>query len=336
MRGSLFLVLAVLLAAPAGIGAQSTSDSPLARFKTEPLSLGLLLETAGDFQTERTFSGESGFSVRQFRIRLDGRLEGSFSYLFQTSFGDALDARLSWHPSPQVTVSAGRFKVPFSGEFLLSPVVLEFARRAQTVRALRPGRAVGAHVQLNPAGLPIEIRYGVYNADGSARGNGSGDFTHSARAVTRHDVGSARFEVGGGFAVNNLEASTVGDGEVPSFSDVRRLLGVDTRLENDRWLFSAEAVWGDARSEGLEDPSGGQVTVGLHVQPRTTVLVRFDAFDTGARAADGAGPAEDRHLIVLGLRARPTDPMRFRVNLQLPTSGYDGKPRLVATAQLAL
>lgn len=55
-------------------------------FQQEYLKIGILLQTVGDYQGERSFAGSNGFSVANARVNLYGNLDDGFSYLFTTSF----------------------------------------------------------------------------------------------------------------------------------------------------------------------------------------------------------------------------------------------------------
>ncbi|MFB6240734.1 MAG: porin, partial [Gemmatimonadota bacterium] len=94
---------------------------------------------------------------------------------------ELLDARFTIPVRPELRISAGQFKAPFSREALVSPGELQFARRAQGPAALAPLRQVGA--ELSGAFLDRRLRYraGIFNGEGRTAGNPDGEMLYAAR-----------------------------------------------------------------------------------------------------------------------------------------------------------
>ena len=116
----------------------ATGDEPLLgqltdHFKKEYLSIGLLMQTAGDFQPERSFPGNNGFSIATLRLVLSGNLDKGFGYLVRTNFTASptiLDAMTYFRLSPAVTIAAGLFRSPFSKEQLTGAGAIDFVNRS--------------------------------------------------------------------------------------------------------------------------------------------------------------------------------------------------------------
>ena len=80
----------MILFIPESVPAQS-QDEPLieklrATFQKEYFSMGLLLQTVADFQTERSLPGYNGFSIANFRLKIYGELDKNFGYFVQANF----------------------------------------------------------------------------------------------------------------------------------------------------------------------------------------------------------------------------------------------------------
>src|SRR6185503_5212610 len=86
----------------------------------------------GYIQARETYQEGPGLtgSLNRVRVGADGTAGGGFSYRVLVEYevpsataaaGVSLrDAYIRWAARPGLTVTAGQFKVPFSGEFLLS------------------------------------------------------------------------------------------------------------------------------------------------------------------------------------------------------------------------
>jgi hypothetical protein len=293
------------------------------RIKSEPISLGALFQFVGDAQVDRSFPGEDGFSVANFRLSLSGQLDGGFDYFLQSNFGGLLDARIGLTLHPSLTIDAGRFKTPYSREFLTGAGSIDFVNRSQSVTALAPNRALGVAAR---GALGDELSYsaGVFNGGGGLGGNARGEMLGVARLSWQRDD----LEVA-------LNGARQGDRRVinpgandPSIATVRNLVGVDARLTQDRWLFAAELDIGDGQIGTQDDPWGGFATLGYMTAEDSQLLIRLDHFDTGALG-------DERTLLIPGWNLWPTAATELQINAVLPLEGFNGDPQLLINLQLA-
>ncbi len=324
------LILLVMTATPRSGSAQS--DEPLwdelhSLIKSEPFSVGALFQFVGDFQSNRSFPGEDGFSVANFRLSIGGRLDGGFDYFLQSNFGDLLDARIGFQLSESATIDVGRFKAPYSREFLTAAAGIDFVNRSQSVTALGPGRALGLAVRGRP--LPSwSYGIGVFNAGGNVAGNAAGRFRAVGRVAWNRELGEgAAVEVAVNGAYNGDRTPIELDAD-PALANLKGLFGVDTRVTIDEWLVAAELDLGIDPLVGGSSPWGGFLTVGRMVSDKSQLLARLDHFDTGL--------LDDRRmLLVFGWNLWPTNATELQVNVIAPVDGFSGEPQLLTNLQIA-
>lgn len=296
-------------------------DDLQGRIKSEALSLGALFQFVGDVQSERTFPGENGFSVANFRFSLSGRLDGGVDYLLQSNFGGLLDARIGWQLHPYATLDVGRFKTPYSREFLTGAGSIDLVNRSQSVSALAPARGLGAAVRGLAQGLQYSV--GLFNGGGGVGGNARGNFLGVARLAWHRE--------GRELALNaawNGDRRRLAEGSDPTFANLRRLFGADARVVQGPWLVSAEVDMGSGALGSGSDPWGGFFTVGYLVRENSQLLLRLDHFDPGP-------PGEERTLIIPAWNLWPTSATELQVNAVLPVDGFGGEPQLLVNLQLA-
>jgi len=326
----------LLLGAVGPLAAQDSLLTELARrFQSEPLRLGMLVQVVGDFQHDRSDGRTNGFTIPNARLRLSGRLDGGFGYLLQTNFAAStvlLDAAVSYRLAEPATVQAGKFKVPFSRELLTAAGELDFIDRSRIVRALAPGRQLGAQVGGRLAGRVVEYGLGMFN--GNAGGANDDDRLLGAARVSFWPVGAEAgavnsLEIGGNLAYSedgNVSLAPF----VSSFAGKRTVFGGDARWVTGRWLVSGEVIAArlEPDSGQTTNPVGWQGTVGYHLSPKFQLLARWDAL-----RPDGLSPDSD--LLLVGFRAWPTGAVQFRLAYQRDLAIADSPPQgVVAGAQL--
>lgn len=292
------------------------------RVKSEPISLGALFQFVADGQTDRSFPGTNGFSVANFRFSLSGRLDGGFDYFLQSNFGSLLDARIGITVHPSVTIDAGRFKTPYSREFLTGAGSIDFVNRSQSVTALAPNRALGVAVR-GPIDDALHYSVGLFNGGGGTGGNARGEMLGVARLSWRSDGLEVAVN-----AARQGDRRPLGGGDTPSIATVRALVGADARLTRGDWLFAAEVDVGEGQIGTPEDPWGGFLTVGFMTDEKSQLLVRLDHFETGALG-------DERTLLIPGWNLWPTAATELQVNAVLPLEGFNGDPQLLINLQLA-
>ncbi len=317
------LTATVWLAALPLAGQEPLWDDFRERLKSETASFGALLHLNGDFQADRTFPGGDGFAVAEFRFGVSGRLDGGVDYLLQSNFGDVLDARVGFQLHRALTIDAGRFKTPFSGEFLTGAGDLDFVTRSQSIRALAPNRALGVALR-GPIAAGFSYSLGLFNGRGGSTGNPRGRFANVARLAWRADG----IEIALNGAVNGDRVPLIELSD-PAFATIRSLLGADLRVVRGPWLLSAEVDRGDGQLGTVRDPWGGFLTGGYQVRPGSQLLLRLDHLDTG-RSLDR------RTLVIGGWNFSPTGPTQIQINAIFPVNGFGEEPRLLMNLELML
>lgn len=339
-------VTALGLLLPTAAAAQQ--DEPLyaelqRTFKQPWLSLGLLAQVVGDFRTDPPAAG-NGFTLGTARLAVSGALDGGFQYLLQADFAGSpalLDARLSWQATPDLSLAAGRFKVPFSGEFLTGAAAIDFVERARAVAALAPNRQVGVQLEAGRTDA-WTLTVGAFNGTPGLV-NDNNHLLYAARVGWYQPgrlTGPAPEGAAGGIsvAVSEDDGLNVPGTGLTAFTGTRLLVGGDVRLARGRWLGAAEFVYGRFAVEGVAfdvvtEPLGFQGTVGYMVGEGTQVLLRLDRFEP-----DGLLPGT---LVIGGLNVWPTAATELRLNAslnvdrQVPGESSIGDARILANFQVA-
>jgi len=324
MRRLLMLFLGICLLAPATAQAQEPMWEELEdRIKSDPISLGVLFQFVADAQSDRSFPGENGFSVANFRISLRGNLDGGFDYLLQSNFGGLLDARIGIQIDQAVTIDAGRFKTPFSSEFLTGAASIDFVNRSQSVTALAPNRAVGVALR-GPVGDGFNYSAGIFNGGGGVGGNARGE----VMGVARIGWAGEELQIGVNAARNGDQRTFNPATSDPSFATVESLFGVDARFTRGAWLVAGELDIADGQFGTTSDPWGGFATVGYMVEENSQILARLDHFDTGAFG-------DERTLFIAGWNLWPTSVTELQINGVIPIEGFSDDPQLLVNLQLA-
>jgi len=291
------------------------------------LGISAQIQFTGVLLEEPTPSDQSGFRVDNARVRLYGTVPRGLSWRVSTNYGNVIEARLTQDFSPALQLEMGFFKTPMSGEFLTSSHSIDFAHRSRIMTTLIRGRDSG--VQLRWFRGPLELTGGIFNGDGTLRGDGEEGLQGLVRMDLRRDGREGdSLRVGTSLSRNGNPESMTGEGLDVRYPSLERTLAADVRWVRGALVVSAEWMGGSLRRLEGDDPSGGHVTLGLRPSSRTEVLVRWDALETG-----GVEKLSSR-LLTAGLNHRPTRELRFLVNAQLPLDAPDRGMRLLARSQL--
>jgi len=283
-RRTALAAAALLIAAP---------SAAVAQFEVQPVHVGALVRTGLHFQPSS--SGlTNGFEIWDARVNVGGSIGLVFDYwvegAFETqsfdtgTFGEdkngftLLDARLTIPIIPELGVSVGQFKTPFSREFTLYKSDIQFVERSQVVLALAPGRQVG--LQLAGSALATRLWYGagMFNGNGRTLSNDNNNFMWMGR-VQFNTVGEIEFyedlviQVGANVAFSKdsaVEVGLAGDlGPPPIDADAyegdRLLWGFDAELSYRGFFINGEYI------QGRFSPSQLQDGVLLPIEPETTV-----------------------------------------------------------------
>lgn len=296
------------------------------RFKTRPLSVGALLQVVGDVAGERVGS-RNGFSIANMRVSLRGDLDEGFGYFLQANFINSpalLDARMSWTASPALRFDAGRFKTPFSAEFLTGAAAIDFVNRSRVVSTLVPGRQLGVQVGGRTTSS-FGYRAGVFSGPSdrsraeSVLAAGRVDFMTPAAAATRLMVG-----------INAAAGENQGILDIVDFSPPHtgQLFGADARLTHGRLLLAGEYIhgWLDSELEGKRATSGFHLTGGVMTSRRTQLLARWDHFAALAAEADD--------LLIVGLNIWPTRATEVQANYIAPVNSDAQGHQLLVNLQV--
>lgn len=322
--------------APAGA---SGTDSSLAAPRSLPIRFEVLLQTLADVQPERSLPGHNGFTVSNARLGIRGRVDERFSYLVRGNFVSnpvLVDAFISFDAHSNLTLTVGRFLIPFSAEFLRSSETIDFVRRSQAVSTFIPDRQLGFQARAHSSNRRVDLAAGLFNGN-EANSNDNEDFLFAARAE------GMPFADSRGVGVLSLGASFlhshdfIGPGGsppyFPSFRGKRRIVGADLRWERAAWMIGGE--WIAARFDyesrffpEVYDPFGGHVTLGCRLSPTLQTRVRLDRF-----SRDGGGP--DRDLILLGFDLAPSPSVRMQADYVIPTETGPEHHQLLLKFQIA-
>jgi len=116
------------------------------------------------------------FEFQRKRIGVEGRIFHDFEYEFEaellTDQATVRDAFVNFRRFRAAEIRAGRFKMPFGYDRLLSPSRLDFVFRSIIGRELAPGREIGAmvHGELLDEGLRYQAGLFRHDGDDAYRG----------------------------------------------------------------------------------------------------------------------------------------------------------------------
>jgi hypothetical protein len=323
-------VFGLLAALPSSALAQADEDEPVLAqvreaFSQPGLTLGFLLQAVVDAGLE---DDPASAQVAAARIRVSGVLDGGFSYRLQTNHAASpslLDAQVGWTQGPRLAVHAGRFKTPFSREFLTYAGSIDFVNRSRVVSALAPNRQIGVQA----SGLLTErIGYAVGGFTGGS------NTTPNEALVGVARLSGAGFEVAEGVLGVAAHVAVGRDGAIgtrvlgPGFLGEGLLLGADARFEAGRLLLAGEyahAAW-DPLGPAEPDAAGFYLTAGWMLAEARQALVRWDRY----RAP--IGPADD--IVLLGFNVWPTEASEIQINWGIPVDDTAGPHKLVVNFQV--
>lgn len=330
---SALVIVATVLAAPAPIHGQAPSgpepvlEDLRAVFQQPGLTVRALLQAVMDPGLD---DQSARAQVSAARLRVGGVLDGGFRYDLQTNFAASpslLDARVGWVHSDAFAIDAGRFKTPFSREFLTYAGSIDFVNRSRVVSALAPNRQLGVrlsgqldqHVSWAAGGftgasnnVPGEPLLGVLRLEGSGIDVGEDGMLALAGQAGFGQDGA----VGSGAGGNAFR----GDGV---------LVGIDGRFTSGALLLAAEYIRSDWETTfGAEgDADGLYATVGWHLRENHQILARWDRF----RSVTALDPDD---AIVLGYNVWPTGASEIQVNGVFPMRDSGLPYRLLVSFQI--
>ncbi len=327
-----------------GGGQTQTAEEPryddlVARFQRDYLRFTALLQVVPTVPFEEVEGDQARIEVATARFGIGGRLDGGIGYFLRGDFARSpslLDAYVSYGSDATRGV-VGRQKVPFSAEYLTSAAAIDFVNRARVVRAVAPGRSVGAQLLTAPGGGPFSLRVGVFNATQTRTRTGAllsprdrGGALVAGRAQAQAGFGDGTVTFGANAAYNTPDTSD--EIEAPGRLD----LGADVRVRVGRFLLAGEIL----RSRFEEpysalDPTGldgGYATVGYDLTADDRVLARLDVISV--EYAERASTE-----VLLGYNRTLTRAASLQANVVVPLSdaddGYDEPSQALLNFQLA-
>ncbi len=296
-------------------------------FKKEYLSVGALLQVVGDVQPERTLPGNNGFSIANFRISIGGRLDKGFGYFLQTNFVESpaiLDARFDFYFHREDRISAGKFKAPFSREFLTDARNIDFVNRAQIVRYFAPGRQIGAEVGGWLDERRLHYAAGIFNGNqSSANENDNNDFLYVGRvafypALPPDRPSTDSIGVGFNIAASKDNGLPIPGNVRPFFTGERVLIGGDLRITRGNLLLASEFIFADLDpSDGGENLTvfGHYITGGYMVRHDMQLLFRWDRFESEELYTNG----QNTNLLIFGFNFWPSSASELQANYIINT-----------------
>ena len=296
-------------------------DQLVSQFQREYLRFTALIQAVPFVPLEEAEGNRERFDLAAARLGIAGRLDGGIGYFLRGEFAKSpalLDVYVSYG-SDDARVLVGQQKVPFSREFITGAGDIDFVNRARVVRALVPGRQVGAAFRVSPGGGPLVLRGGVFNASfpGDLPQARRGGVLLAGRAQGTFPLGDGVFEAGANVAYDTPDTSDQLD--VPG----RLLAGADARLRLGRVLLAAEAIAQRVSDTPALDRDGGFITAGFDVTEADRVLVRIDHF-------------RSENELLLGYNRTLTRAASVQANAAVPLDEDDPNPaRLVFNFQLS-
>ena len=126
------------------------------------------LRTKMEVQTENS---ESRFEVRNARVALDGNITDAIGYKAEIDLSDEgrikmLDAWASYTLLPELRLTMGQMRVPFTIDAHRSPHVQMFANRSFIAKQVGNVRDVGLAGRYTPAGTGLTLEAGAFNGSG--------------------------------------------------------------------------------------------------------------------------------------------------------------------------
>lgn len=240
----------------------------------------------------------NAFHLGQARLGLRTQLDSPFNAVFQFNFAgepNLLDAYLAWTPTPSLLVRAGSLKPAQNLDLTRPPGLADFIGRNITSAYLLASREIGVAASWSA---------GSFGAHGSLL---NGDRTSTTpdnrylgigRLEIDHRFDSAHLETSriraGVFGQTGISRSTpLGIRKLIVAKGRRKVVGIDARLEHDRWWLAGE--WTTAQIQtapGVRtDAEGGYATLGWSTSARTRLVARYQRFE--ARSASKSAP----HLV---------------------------------------
>ncbi len=290
-------------------------------FQKEYFSPGIVMQFVFDYQNDRHFNGNNGFSVANARFQVKGVFDGGFGYFFQLNHINApalLDAYMYFERKHLPRLTIGQFKVPFSKEFLIAAPNIDFVNRSRVVQNLVPGRQIGLMISGDVVEHLLRYEVGVFNGNHyKDNANDNQHFLSAGRIIfnplqKRGSHQLTNLEVGFNAAFSEDKDLSLISKSITDFSGSRLCIGTDLRWTSGDFLLAGEYLHVQLKND--EDvtfsPSGFHFTLGYDLVPGDIqILSRWDHFDY-----EKINSAGKNDWLILGLNVWPTGVTEMQIN----------------------
>lgn len=298
-------------------------------FKQDYLSIGVLLQSQGEFHWDPETSngqGQNTFRIPTARLKVDGMLDDNFSYLLQmdaTRSPALLDMNISYDFTDHLSLTTGVMKPGISAGYLLPAASTDFVNRPRIVGVLAANRDIGvlANTVLTEG---LTLSGGIFNGRSQNINSNDNEFYYTGRMEAASEIGADAFlQIGGNVGYGEENGTVIGNGSLPAINGTRLIYGGDIRFEFRGFLLSAEFL--GARLEyapSVEDEVlGFHLTGGYWATDKLQFLVRLDHVESSELSA-GAFP-EPVDLVFGGINYNFTEAASFTLNYQLNPETID-------------
>lgn len=300
------------------VSAQDNSDTEKIEalkemVKSESFSVSGLIHARGIFNFDE--NGARYFKVPHARIKVNGKLDGGFSYNVHfdaAANSKVVDAYIGYKVSDNANLTIGIQKPGVSYEYLTGPHKVDFVTRSTVVSTLTSHRDIGVKLH---GGLTDALNYtvGIYNGNGYGA-NDNNKFFYAGRLAYDSSMNEGRLIVGANASYGE-HANRALSSNLPVINGDRITYGGDFRYENSNIILASEVLGAELEYTGFAEADnvfGFHITGGYKVADKNEVLLRYDYFESELL------PAADREKIVIGFTRFPTTNTGFRINYLLP------------------
>jgi len=266
------------------------SDEPLAeqlneRFKSEPINLGILVRTIGNysFEDDRFLNGRQ-FGLANARLRFRGTVDHGFTYDMHMEFNrqvSILDLNVGYRFSEKAHFIAGAQKPDIGLDLTMGPGDTHFFSRARLIGTMLNSREIGVSLRGDLGNADYTV--GIFNGYGLNRNNDN-NFMYLAKLGYTIQSETSRIYLGGNAVLNTSMDETVGNSGLISRED-RWIYGGYIDYDSDTFfgaLEFLETTFERLGFPGDETITGFYATAGYKVSERNEILARWDhiSFDT--------------------------------------------------------
>lgn len=316
--GSLAFILSFTGLFASEVSAQDTAETERIEalrdmVKSESFNVSGLIHARGIYNFDE--NGARFFKVPHARIKVNGKLDGGFSYNVHfdaAASSTVVDAFIGYKMSDHANLTIGIQKPGVSYEFLTGPHRVDFVTRSTVVATLTTHRDVGVKLH---GDLTDDLNYtfGVYNGNGYGS-NDNNKFFYAGRFEYDSSLEDGSLIIGanasyGEHASRNLSSN------LPIINGERITYGGDFRYENSSLILASEVLGAELEYDLFTEADhvfGFHVTGGYKISDRNYVLIRYDSFESDLL------PAVDQDKIIIGFSRFPTQQTGFKINYLIP------------------